>query len=107
MPNKANRAAQFAPFDALKGLQDELRRREYKHSREPKRDLSEERLQNISNELVKVSKGSIVDITYYYDEHYFSIQGIVDKINIPFKFLMINDLKITFDDIYELKTLRQ
>ena len=104
MPNKANRAAQFAPFDALKGLQEELRRREYLHSRESKREISEEKQQQISNEIAKIIKGSIVDITYYYDEHYFSLQGIVSKINIPFQFLVINDIEITFDDIYDLKT---
>lgn len=105
MPNKINRAAQFLPFDSLKGLQEELRRREYVNSKELKRDLSEERQQNISNELLKVKKGSIVRVEYYFDEHYFNIEGKVSVLNVPFKYLIVNDNKILFSDLYDLKVV--
>lgn len=105
MPNRANRAAQFQPFDSLKGLQEELRRREYLHSKEPKRDLSEDRQLMISNELLKVTKGSIVKVEYYYDEHYLNLEGKVSILNIPFKYLVVNNTKILFSDLYNLKVI--
>ena len=43
--NKADRAAQFQPFDALKGLQEELRAREERRTRVAKKELSEEQME--------------------------------------------------------------
>ena len=42
--NKADRAAQFQPFDALKGLQEELRMREERRNRVAKKEVSEENI---------------------------------------------------------------
>ena len=47
---RIERARQFAPFDALKGLSEALRIKEYEHDRILKGDLSEEKiLELISN----------------------------------------------------------
>ena len=39
---RAERAKQFAPFDAMKGLQAALRDKEERHSRTEKREISDE-----------------------------------------------------------------
>lgn len=49
--NRANRAAQFQPFDALKGLQEELRMREERRNRVAKKEVSDEKAEEISKEL--------------------------------------------------------
>ena len=45
--NREERAKQFMPFDALKGLNEELRRREAKMLREEKRVLFEEEAEKL------------------------------------------------------------
>ena len=48
-----NRAAQFLPFDALKGLSEEIQSRIEKRSRVERKELSEERKEEISAVLCK------------------------------------------------------
>ena len=42
MMTQAERAKQFAPFDAMKGLQEALRDREERHARVERHEISEE-----------------------------------------------------------------
>ena len=75
--NKANRAAQFQPFDALKGLQEELRMREERRNRVEKKEVSEEKAEEISRELIKIQKGSNVEIVFYRNGSYYELTGCV------------------------------
>ena len=45
---QGDRAKQFMPFDAMKGLKEALRDREERHSRVEKRDLSEDTMAAVS-----------------------------------------------------------
>ena len=101
--NKANRAAQFQPFDALKGLQEELRMREERRNRVAKKEVSGERAEEISKELIKVQKGSNVKIVFYRSGRYFELTGCVFAKNDTYKYLMIGEEKIVYDDIYNIK----
>ena len=91
--NKTDRAKQFLPFDSLKGLQEELRKREELRTRQPKRLLSEER------------KEEKIRITFFLDGHYPEIEGEVSELNFPLKYLVLGNEKIFFDDIYSLAIL--
>lgn len=51
-----NRAAQFLPFDALKGLSEELQSRIEKRTRVPKHEFSDEKKEELSKTLVRVDK---------------------------------------------------
>ena len=101
--NKANRAAQFQPFDALKGLQEELRMREERRNRVAKKEVSDEKAEEISKELIKIQKGSNVEIVFYRNGRYYELTGYVSAKNDTYKYLIIGEEKITYDDIYELK----
>ena len=101
--NKANRAAQFQPFDALKGLQEELRMREERRNRVAKKEVSDEKTEEISKELIKIQKGSNVEIVFYRNGRYYELTGYVFAKNDTYKYLIIGEEKITYDDIYELK----
>ena len=63
MVNRVLRAKQFLPFDALKGLQEELRKKEIEY--EEKKELSEERLNELNNSFNQIEKGSFIKIKYY------------------------------------------
>ena len=63
MGNKLERAKQFLPFDAVKGLQEALREKEIEH--EERIDLAEESLEKLEEEFNKIEIGRKVKIKYY------------------------------------------
>ena len=100
--NRVDRAKLFIPFDALKGLQEILREKEMEV--EERKELSEESLMELQEELNKVEIGSKVTIKYYKDNKYTDITGIVTKINYFKKKIIINEeIIINVGDIIELK----
>ena len=103
MVNKSDRARQFMPFDAMKGLQKALRDREEWHSRVEKREISEDMIEKNSSVLAHVVKGATVLIEYYCSFHDVIKEGVITSFNPSFRFLKLNDEKILFEDIYEIK----
>lgn len=103
--NKANRAAQFNSFDALKGLKEALREKEEKHSRVERRELSEEQQDELSRVIAKIERGFTVLATYYVRGHYLNLQGKVTDINVVFGYIVIGQTKIFFDDISDIKLI--
>ena len=104
--NNVDRAKQFLAFDALSGLQQALREREIRHSRVEKIEISEDRGMRISNVLNKLMKGNLIQITFYLDGHYYELTDIVTKLQIPYKYLFLGNVKISFDDIYDIKIIK-
>lgn len=102
---KANRAAQFAPFDSLKGLQEELRAREKKLTRCEMKELSEEDALHLSEEMQQTEKGMRVQVLYYSGARYESIEGVVTEKNEPMRYIVIGNKKILFSVIRELKNI--
>ena len=100
--NKASRAAQFMPFDAMKGLQEALRAKEEKLARVQKSELSEEQKAKLSLILQKLEKGASVTVTFYRNGHYITFSGQVNEKNLPFKYITIDNNKIFFEDVFEL-----
>lgn len=90
------------PFDAMKGLQEALRDREERHSRVPKREISEEMMAQNASVLAHIVKGATVVIEYYCAFHDVVKEGIVTALNPSFRYLKLNDEKILFEDIYEI-----
>lgn len=97
-----NRAAQFLPFDALKGLSKELQSRIEKRTRVPRHEFSDEKKEELSNTLVRVDKGTVVRINFYLNGHYIDIEGTVAKNNVIYHYLTIGQKKIFYDDIYRI-----
>ena len=103
---RSERAKQFAPFDALKGLQKALRMKEYEHERNLKGDLPDEKIEAISNLLLKLKKGEVVYAKYFDDGFYKEIQGKV-LVDITKQLIVIENKKINFNDLFELeKTIK-
>lgn len=100
MPRK-NRAKQFAPFDALKGLHEALKLKEYEHDRSIKGDLPQEQIEAISRVILSLKKDDYVDVQYFYDGYNKTISG---KARIDFfgQTLRIGNTIIPFTDILEI-----
>lgn len=88
MVSRVDRAKQFLPFDALKGLQEALREKEIE--KEEKIELSEESLEELEREFNKIENGSKVKIRYYKDKKYINVKGIVSNIDYRRKKIQIN-----------------
>ena len=99
--NRENRAKQFLPFDALKGLQEALREKEIEQ--EEKIELAEERLTELENEFNRIEKGINVNIKYYKNKQYINISGIVTNIDYVRKKIQINKSEnINISDIINI-----
>ena len=95
------RAKQFMPFDALKGLKEEIGLREYEHDREQKGDLSEEMILKISNNIRNIKKDTLVSIEYFSDGHKKVLHGKC-KVDLIERKILIDNKKIDFIDILNL-----
>ena len=98
--NRQERAKQFMAFDALKGLQEELRKKEIEY--EQKKEISEWVLEKLEDELRKINIGEKVQVKYYKDGKYKTIVGIVKKINYVEKEIEINEEIINVNDVINL-----
>ena len=105
MMTRENRAKQFMPFDAMKGLAEALRDREERHSRVPKHDISEEKRDQISEILLRVDKGSKVFLECYSNFHDVEKEGIISEINRPYQFFRLGEEKIFFCDLYDIRVI--
>ena len=105
MPRE-NRAAQFAPFDALKGLHEAFRYAEYEHERIQKGDISQEETEKISNTLLQVEKNTMVSLKYFYDGYNKTYTG---KINVDVykqEITTMEKLVIPFDNVMDIDIIQ-
>ena len=100
MMNRQDRAKQFAPFDALKGLREALAKKEYDLGKVERGEHCEELDAEISEQLSKVQRGDRIALTCYEDGYYVKVIGAVKEINTIFKYVVIGNGKVFFDDIY-------
>lgn len=99
---RQQRAKQFMPFDAMKGLQEALRDREERHSRVERHEISDEIKEKISAVILRIEKGTRVALDYYCDFHDITKKGVVTEVNIPLRYLKLYGEKIRFEDIYQI-----
>ncbi len=106
-----NRAAQFHPFKALTGHEEEIE----KNSRyvEKKKELSETNYTKLNDMMIglkkNLSKEIMIEITYFVKDSskeggkYITLKSVIKKINENYRFLELsNGQKIYFEDILEI-----
>lgn len=96
----ADRAKQFVPFAALKGLPDALSAKE--RITVDKIELSPEMAEELDRRMHLLQKGSIATVVYFHQDEYIKITGMVARIDTTCRLLQIVNTKINFDDIYEV-----
>lgn len=101
--DKEDRARQFIPFDALKGLQEALREKEVELVE--KRELSEDISEELSKKIVMLESGDLVKITYYHNKQYHTIEGKVEYKDLIQRKLIIGNTKVNFDDISSVEII--
>ena len=99
--DRADRAKQFMPFDALKGFQEALREKE--KICVPRRSLSEEERVRLDRKLAGIRKTDMVETEYFQDGEYVRVKGMVSGINRQEGWLQVVNTRIAFENIAELK----
>ena len=105
--NRADRAKQFAPFDALRGLREALAKQEEAHERQEKRELSEEEQASIEQALVEIARGDEAEAVCFQDGKYVKVVGTVVRVDTNFRYLQIGEGKIAFANLCGLRRVRR
>lgn len=96
----SERAKQFLPFAAVKGLPEALAKKE----KVPvsKVEISEELAMALNEKLHLVKQGDSVTVTYFDTDAYVHLTGTVMRVDSIFRALQIDDTEIEMDDIIEI-----
>lgn len=102
--NREERAKQFMPFDALKGLKEELKKREERRLRQDREELRDEEIESLTKALNSLKNGMRVSITYYnvITERYVTITDTFIKLYRETRIFITENFKINFDDLKEV-----
>lgn len=96
----SDRAKQFAPFSALRGLDAALRAKE--RITVPKKDLSDEMLLELDAKFRQIRKGQLISVVHYEKGEYIKTSGMVSKIEETSRIIQIVNTKIDFDNIQDI-----
>ena len=102
---REDRAKQFLPFDAMKGLYEALRRQEELSERVERVEPSEEDAAAISAILSRMRRGDRVSATYYREGHYPTISGVVTAFDEHRRTFALDGRQIAFDDLVMVEIL--
>ncbi|MBR3720794.1 MAG: YolD-like family protein [Clostridia bacterium] len=99
--SKDFRAKQFLPFDALKGFQEALRKKEIEYI--PKKELSEDVKEELGKILSSLDIGENIRVKYYNISKYEYFLGKVKKIDKIKRKIIFQDVsEVKFDNIIEI-----
>jgi len=101
--NRASRAVQFSAFDALKGYGELIKAGLI--VKEERRELSEDVIAEIAQNLSAIKKGVTVKVTHYKDLRYQTSVGTVTGIDPTFGILTVEKEAIHFSDILSVKII--
>lgn len=102
MMPREERAKQFIPFDAMKGLREALSLKDEKHSRVKRHGISDEQKAENSKIILRLKKNDYISLFCYHGFHDICISGRISEINLDFKYMNIDGVKIGFEDIYAI-----
>lgn len=98
---RSERAKQFIPFSALKGLDEELKRAEKVLCQ--KRELLEDEAEELNRKLTDIEAGSRIEIEYYRMGEYVKKKGTVKRVDDVYRVIEVDDKKIKISSIVSLK----
>lgn len=99
MPRE-NRAKQFMPFAALKGLPEALRKKE--KIRVPRKEIPEDKAAEIDAALQGLERGQVITVVYYCNEEYIQLTGAVSRLDTQKRILQLVKTRILIDDIVDV-----
>ncbi len=101
----SERAKQFLPFAAVKGLNEALEKKEKVAL--SKTEMSEDLAAELNEKIHNVQKGSIVTITHFYNDDFIELTGTVVQIDSAYRTIQIDDNSIDMDDILGIRIVEK
>ncbi len=95
------RAKQFMPFAALRGLPDALAAKE--KVLVPRIELSPEMAEELDRRMHLITKGKMTTVVYFNNGEYIKITGLAARIDETSRILQIVNTKIRFEDILQVE----
>ena len=105
--DRAERAKQFAPFDALRGLREALERKEREHERQEKRMRTEEETEALERVLPLLSRGKKAEALFFEGGFYLQARGVVEDVDLIRRTIRIGDGSLSFEDVYYIRLLAE
>ena len=102
--DRSERAKQFAPFDALRGLREALEKKEREHERQEKRMRTEEETEALERVLPLLSRGKRAEVLFYEGGFYLQARGVIEEIDLIRRTIRIGEGVLSFEDIYYIRT---
>ncbi|GAA6509425.1 hypothetical protein K360107B91_25930 [Enterocloster bolteae] len=99
-----DRAKQFLPFAALKGLPEALAEKE--RVVVPKIILTEDMSEELNRKMQQIEPGMIIGVVYFHKDEYLKVTGMVARFNINSRVLQVVNTKISFDDVLDIEFCR-
>lgn len=97
---RAERAKQFMAFAALGGYEELID--ETKKTVCPKRELSEEKAEELSALVSTLHKGDVVCVTHYVNDGYVLTEGVVASVDLALKKMEVVKTVIGFADVIDI-----
>ena len=100
---RADRAKQFAPFSALKGLEAAIERKRLLAT--TRRTPTEHEAEILNDRLARLSAGDRVYVMYYTKKGYIKRTVTVFDVDVTKRAILTDGEYIFFDDIYAIKSV--
>ena len=101
----SQRAKQFMPFAAVKGLEKAIAEQNQLLNRVERVELGEEQVQEINEELTLLEKGDMVSVRFYKNGKYQTIGGVVEQIDPARSIIRVSEIVIPVKRILDLTHL--
>lgn len=98
----ADRAKQFMPFDAVKGLREALAAKEAELLFVEKNDISEDGIADMNKMLSSLKQNDRVRVSYYANHIYHTVNETVVKVDAAREMLVLSGIELAFSDITEI-----
>ena len=95
-----NRAKQFAPFAAIRGLREAMEKKEKIYVE--KMILSPEMEEELDRKMHQIKVGEMATVVYFSNGEYLRKKGIVARIDVNTRQIQIVDKKIPFSDLLDI-----
>lgn len=97
----ADRAKQFLPFAALKGLPEALAKKERVVAQ--KIILSEDMAEELDKKMQQIEPGRIISVVYFHKDEYLKVTGMVARFDKSSRLLQVVNTRIPFDDVLDVE----
>ena len=100
----SERAKQFMPFAAVKGLEEALERKRRERMLVERAVLSQDMEEALKEKMAVLEKGMEISVAYYCAGEYLLLRGRLERMDPVEKQMVVSGASIAFEDIREIRS---